>query len=457
MRNLRRANLGAIVADTRTDCAEVVKPTDRRFEGVNADFRDIADDAGQSVKAAPAERLATPYGLDGGKPILDVAAKRLNPHEGPLRVEFATELRQLPPLAERWEALNLCRSDHDAPFFQSYAWNHHVARVRAQASPDGAKPLVATVWRGADLIGVWPLALTRAAGSAMARRLDDPFGQFAGVLFRDSQDIGPGIFAIVRELRHVADGLIVESVIGGSPLHTALLECGAHASDKQQAVFVDIGPFSSFKDYEQNMKGETRRRLRNRTKRLRQAHPVEHLVTTDGTRLKQLINEVFDGRVEWLHRNGRTSSAFRDEIFRNLLTELPGAPDVDLIGFALTANQVEISTHWGFVYAGRYYWYMSAMKDGYDEFSPGLLHLGMIIEACIERGLQGIELMPPASRYKLEWSDKVKDIENLTLPLNFRGRAVLQVTNKLMPAARQLSRMLPDSLRKSIIRRLNRT
>ena len=432
-----------------------------------AGFRRLGDDAGQVVKTAAdgstwASRVGTVHATPvlqtrRGAPILDIAAKRLDPHEGPLRVEFKTELLHLPALAERWEALNLCRSDHDAPFFQSYAWNHHVARVRSQNALDSFKLLVATVWRGADLVGIWPLALTRTAGSWMARSLDDPYGQFAGVLFRDTQDVAPGVAAIVRELRHVADGLVVESVIGGSALRAALLQCGAQVSGKQQAVFVDISPFRSFKDYEQSMKGETRRRLRNRTKRLRQAYAVDHVVTTDGARLKQIIGDVFDGRMEWLHRNGRTSPAFRDENFRTLLTELPAAPGIELIGHVLAANQDEISTHWGFVYAGTYYWYMSAMKDGYDDFSPGLLHLGMIIEACIERGLGGLELMPPASRYKLEWSDKVKDVETMVLPLNFRGRAMLQLTNSLMPAAKRLSRMLPDSLRKSIIRRLNRS
>jgi CelD/BcsL family acetyltransferase involved in cellulose biosynthesis len=139
-----------------------------------------------------------------------------------------------------------------------------------------------------------------------------------------------------------------------------------------------------------------------------------------------------------------------------VLFELAQLPSIDLIGFSLGTKDAEISTHWGFVYAGRYYWYMSGMKSGFDEFSPGLLHLGMIIETCIDRGLEALELMPPASRYKLEWSDKVKELNTMALAFNLKTRAMFLLRNGLVPAAKRLSRMLPESLRRSLIRRLNR-
>ena len=110
------------------------------------------------------------------------------PAPAPLRVEFKTELSDFPPLAERWETLNRRLSDHDAPFFQSYAWNHYVAQVRAKLSASDFKLLVATVWRGADLVGVWPLALRRRSGLWIARSLDAPFGQMAGVSFSETAE-----------------------------------------------------------------------------------------------------------------------------------------------------------------------------------------------------------------------------------------------------------------------------
>ena len=108
-----------------------------------------------------------------------------------LRVDFVTDIAQLPALAEKWEALNVGR-DHDAPFFQSYVWNMHVARVRTAACGSKFKLLVATVWEGDELVGVWPLSLQCTNGVWVACSLDDPFGQFAGVAFGRDEHIARG-------------------------------------------------------------------------------------------------------------------------------------------------------------------------------------------------------------------------------------------------------------------------
>jgi CelD/BcsL family acetyltransferase involved in cellulose biosynthesis len=373
-----------------------------------------------------------------------------------LRVEFKTDISQLPPLAQKWEELCGRQSDHDAPFFQSFAWVRHVAGIRTRGAADRYRPLVATVWRGGDLIGIWPLALRRSAGAWIARNSDDPFGQLAGVLFSDTTDVTPGVSAILTELRRQADGLHIEAVIVGSPLHAALVSCGAKASARQQAVFVDLRPYSSFKDFAQNVNSKTRKNLRNLGNRLRRAHEVEHTIATDPARLQPLLRETFEARVRWMQTNGRTSPAFRDKDFRTIVNELGDTEDIDLIAFSLTSNEASISTQWGFVYDRRYYAYMSAMNTDYDEFSPGRMHLGMVIESCFERGMKVLELMPPPSSYKLEWCGQIKDLETMILSFSIRGRLMSQLANAMIPAARRLSRALPESLRKSLVARFNR-
>lgn len=311
---------------------------------------------------------------------------------------------------------------------------------------------MATVWRGDALIGVWPLVLVRTAGAWIARNLDDPFGQFAGVVTARSSDVAEVVASVVRSLRQVADGMFIEAVIGGSELRKALAAAGARSSFRQQAVFVDLRGHKSFKDFELAMKGDTRRRLRNRVKRLRQAFAVRHDVITDRGRLERILQAVYEGRRQWLVSGGRASPAFSERAFKRLIDGLPSAPGIELIGFVLALDGVEASQHWGFVYAGRYYWYMSTLSPGYEAFSPGLLHLGMIIEGCLAQGLDGLELMPPASRYKLEWSDQVRDVETMTMPFTLKGRAALRLDSDVVPAARRLARALPEAMRRPLAR-----
>lgn len=371
-------------------------------------------------------------------------------------MEFKTELSELPSLAQKWEALNGCQSDHDAPFFQSYAWNYHVARVRSNGSQRDYRLLVATIWRGADLIGLWPLSLQQRLGARMARSLDDPFGQFAGVLFQEASDVAPGVAAVLDALRSRADGMRIGAVVAGSPLHEALLRRGARTTPAQEAVFVDLRSYPSIKDFRRSVNSKTRKNLRNLGNRLQRAHQTEHIVAEVPARLESILRETFGARVQWMHRNGRTSPAFRDDDFRTLVTGLTQAEGIRLLGFSLATKDASISAQWGFVYAGRYYAYISAMDPSYDKYSPGRMHLAMVIEACFDRGIEVVELMPPASRYKLEWSDRTKKLETMTIPFSVRGRLIFEIAGWAAPTARSLSRALPEFLRRRLVRRLNR-
>ena len=376
------------------------------------------------------------------------------PQSESLRVEFKTDLADLPPLAERWEAFNRRQTDHDAPFFQSYAWNHHVASVRSRCSPHH-KLLIATVWRGSDLVGVWPLALRRSAGLWMARSLDDPFGQLAGVSFQNKADIAPGVAAILSSLRGRADGLQIEGVVADSALHAALSRHGAISVSMQEAVIVDLRPYPTFQAFEQSIKGKDRKVLRKRADRLRQAHDVERVVVEDRAQIAPLLIRIFDERLQWLQHNGRTSPAFRDVAFRTLIGDIIQA-DIELVGFVMATKLALISAQWGFVYAGRFYAYMSTKNSEFDEFSPGRLLYRMVIESCFGRGVRVLELMPPASRDKVEWSPHVKQVETMTIPFNLKARVVMRLAHWVVFAARRASRAVPGFVRKPLVRRLNR-
>lgn len=376
---------------------------------------------------------------------------------GPMRVEFKTDLEQLPPLEKDWEALNRRCSDHDAPFFQCFAWNHYVASVRARCNQGRYKLLVATVWRENELVGVWPLAQMRHAGTWMVRSLDYPFGQMAGVVFKHTGDIEPGVSAILSELRGRADGLQIEGVIAGSALHTALAKQGATIASAQRSVVVNFAPYSTFDAFEQGVKGSTRKVLRKRAQKMRKEYAVEDILVDDKERMKPLLLQVFDARCEWLRRNGRTSAAFRDDTFRTLIVNVAQVEGIELLGFALATQAAAIAAQWGFSYAGKFYAYMSSKNADFDEFSPGRLLYRLVIESCYKRGIKALELMPPASDEKLEWSASAKQVETLTMPFTMRGRVALLVLHSVIPLFQRLSRKLPERLRRPLVAGLNRS
>jgi CelD/BcsL family acetyltransferase involved in cellulose biosynthesis len=355
-------------------------------------------------------------------------------------------------LRETWESLTGRLSDHSAPFFQSHAWSLHVARIRLGRSAHRFRPCVAKICEGERVIGIWPLSLQRSSGAWIAKSLDEPFGQFAGVIFEDPAGIAAGVSAVIDALREArfADGLQLENVVEGTPLHHALLRLGARAKPFGEAVYVDMRGCTSFAEYAQSVNKKTRKNLRNLLNRLLRVADAKHIVASDPEQLRNLLTSAFDVRVQWMHHNARTSPAFRDPDFRAIVESLSQS-GVEMLGFSFATTHEQLSAQWGFTYLGRYYAYMSGKNPQFDAYSPGRLHLGMVIEACKDRGYDVLELMAPASDYKLTWSDRTKKLQALTLPFTTKGYVVLSLLDRLMPATRRVLHLLPRGFRKRLL------
>jgi CelD/BcsL family acetyltransferase involved in cellulose biosynthesis len=362
-----------------------------------------------------------------------------------------TDLAQLAALAGPWETLNARLADHDAPFFQSFAWSMHVARLRSARSSASYRVCVAKVLRGARLVGLWPLSLQRQARVWLARSLDDPFGQFAGAVFHDRDDIVPGVVAVLEALRRarLADGMQIGGVVAGSPLHQGLTAAGLKVTGSADAVVVDLRPFASFEDYRRTVNAKTRKNLRNLLNRLERSGPATAVAITEAAPIREAIERSFADRVQWLNARGKSSAAFRDGDFHALVAALPEVPGIMLRAFALLHDGNVIARQWGFVYGGRYYAYISSRDPAFDTFSPGRIHLGRVIQSCYENGLPVLELMPPKVDYKMAWTEKTKRVEQLSVSFTARGRLVLDLwLTRVDPALRKLSHRLPRGVRR---------
>jgi CelD/BcsL family acetyltransferase involved in cellulose biosynthesis len=375
-----------------------------------------------------------------------------------LRVRFVTDLGDIEHLRPAWLEMEKAPTDHGAAFFQSFAWCVYVARLRVKLSPERYGVLVAVVEDDAGVMGLWPLSLQRSSKMWAVRNLDDPFGQFAGFLCRRTDWIEPCVQAVLDALRHqaLADAVCIDSVIEGSPLHCALIAAGAKTGSSNEIVQVDMRESATFADYQRTLNSKTRKNLRNSMNRLRSAHgEVTDVVLDDSAQLGPIVKQTFDGRVDWMQRHGKSTNAFRDSDFRPLVEGLCAEPSLSLLGFQMHAFGEPIAGQWGFVYEGRYYAYISAREVGFDEFSPGRLHLGSVIAACKERGLDILELMAPAARYKLMWTDRAIGIHDMWMSVTMRGTVTLGVLEVVMPGVRSLARSLPKGLKRRLARRVN--
>lgn len=375
-----------------------------------------------------------------------------------LKVAFYKDLTDLPGLENAWA--DLASSTDESSYFQSPAWVRHVAEIRSDQPADRWRMCLAAAWSGDRLCAIWPLSLQREGLCWIARSLDDPFGQFAGLLINDDEDPAGLIEAIIEALRSegLAAGMMIERVAEGTALHCGLAAKGANVIYSDSSVFLDFRPFETFEAYLKTRRVKTRKNLRNAKNRLMRDHGFEHDILSGADDIASIMDQAFETRLVWMQDNAKTAPAFRDPDFRRLLDGLTDDRTRDaLIGFRLRSGDIPISLQWGFVFAGRYYAFISARNPDFDAYSPGRVHLGMVLEACHERGIELVELMAPASDYKMNWTDQIKRIDDFGLPLTAGGFLYLDLWRRHgRMIARKLYHGLPDGLRRQVSGLTNR-
>lgn len=367
-----------------------------------------------------------------------------------VQVRLLDSLDQITALRDDWLALE--NADDTPCFFQSYAWSAHIAEVQSRLAPQSYRPLVAVATLGERLVGLWPLSLQGRSGWWTLCNLDQPFGQFAGLIAAGpeiAQALVVRTLAMVRR-RGLARTSSFERVIEGSLLHAALQAAGAVVRGRTQAPVIDLASWSSFDELRQSRNKKSIKNLRNATNRLTRAGEVAHHTARRGPELDALVSRALDNRMAWLEETGLTAPAFRSKAHHDVIHG--GARfglDAHRIGFELTLDGAGIAQQWGFVHRGRYYAYMSGMRADRALLSPGRVQLASVIAAAMDEGCGALEFLTPASDYKLVWTDQVRELVDMSVPLGPLGRLQDYAWNGVLrPAAKLAFYALPAGLRR---------
>jgi CelD/BcsL family acetyltransferase involved in cellulose biosynthesis len=392
-------------------------------------------------------------------PAADVALPTHAPSPGRLTVEIVSDLGALGSLRQDWDDLIARSPAPTGAFFMSHAWCLHVAETRLKA-PSGSYRLCAAVVRQNGVaVAIWPLSVQKSAFSWIARNLDDPFGQFGGLVVDAAADPKACAAAVIEALRarRLADGLHIDCVCDGSPLHTALTGLGIEKHSSNTAPWINFQAHPDFASYIALRNSKTRKNLRNALNKLSRLGTIEFTTSSDRDAVRRIIGDSFSGRIDWLNQMGKSSTAFRNGDFGTLVGGLPDCSSIELLGFSLDLDGRSIASQWGFVYGTTYYAYISTRNQAYDDYSVGRLHLANVIESCHQRGLTSIELMPPDSEYKRHWSNDVRQLDVFTQHFTALGRFDIGIFEQhILPGAKSLGRRLPQSVRSRISALLNR-
>ncbi len=157
---------------------------------------------------------------------------------------------------------------------------------------------------------------------------------------------------------------------------------------------------SDFAEYLSLLPSKHRHEVRRKLRRFESwaGRPTLELAT--GKTLEDDLDDFFS----W-HRNSRgAKAAFMDsgyeEFFRDVARK--GAEQGWLRLSFLVAGGRRYSACFGFELGETYFLYNSAHDPGARDLSPGIVHVALLIESGIERGLRCFDFLQGSERYKME-------------------------------------------------------
>lgn len=369
-------------------------------------------------------------------------------------LRIARSLTDIVRLRSPWLALEAnCAG---AGFFQSYEFCRNAAEHDVLHGEQDF--VVFAVYHADTLVALLPLRLQKKRFRVVLSGLAEPFQQYTEMLMARGHDAR----AVFKPVRLALDGfgadyLHLGQVRRDGPLFAAIDGDIEPTGEDKGAPNVPLHRWPDFDSYFKSLNAKSRKNLRNLHNKLARKGAIAHHVAFDGPLLDAVIDRTFAGRTEWLERMGLTSRAFRNSGFEAFVDRFKdaGSSGVRTVAMSLTLDGKPIAEQWGFVYAKRYYAFISTWDVAFHEFSPGRLHLEEVLRACSEMGLEVVDFMVPSIAYKLSYATDVTPVNDYVLPLTLTGRAYGGVwTNHIRPLAKRLAYALPASMRKSVFSRI---
>jgi CelD/BcsL family acetyltransferase involved in cellulose biosynthesis len=293
---------------------------------------------------------------------------------------------------------------------------------------------VVTVWRGGELICVWPFFIRRKGGLTVACHLGSgDLHEYAGPLVRDDDDTEAVVRAALAVIKGLADVVKVYNVRGDSRIVPAI------ASDPTPkhnitapAPVVSVAGASDWETWSKTMSKKLRAELRHDRRHLAEKGKLEFRLMIgpeDGVRCMQWI---FEQKRQWLVANKIHHSFFLDpqvEVFFMRLAARPARADGRPHGvetYAVTLDDKIIAACICLRSGDRMEFHTTTFDPAYGAWSPGGLMIQDCVMLCMERGVD-FDFRMGQQPYKARWSDRLDNFESFSLACTLRGRLAVSV------------------------------
>jgi CelD/BcsL family acetyltransferase involved in cellulose biosynthesis len=297
---------------------------------------------------------------------------------------------------------------------------------------------------------ILPLVKSGRPHLRLARIAGDPVAQYSELLLDPSADGSAAFEAALASARKAGiDAIILRKVRADS--HLLRLAAGHLRAPTavSAAPYAQLSPYPDYASFLQTLSKKMRQGLRNRQNHLDRAGDVAFELLTGGAEARTAIEDAISLKRKWLVQHGAISSAFLDPSTKDCLLDLAeGTTGSGAVVLRLMVNGEPAAIRFGFEYQGTHFAYMSAYDEGFAQLSPGKMLMSFCFSQFRQRGLERIDMLPPAGNHKSDWCAFETSVADYTLPLTRSGRAYAELyQERLRPALQRTWYHLPDGIR----------
>jgi CelD/BcsL family acetyltransferase involved in cellulose biosynthesis len=155
--------------------------------------------------------------------------------------------------------------------------------------------------------------------------------------------------------------------------------------------------------------------------------PVTMRFATQPDEIRAAVNALIRFKAAWSQSRGVETAYLVDGIedyFQDLA--LAAARDHTLHLTTLEAGSDVLAAHLGFVSRDGLYYYVSSYDAAKAKWSPGRVHMTMLIMWSIEHGLRRFDFLRGDADYKNRLATSSRQLEDIVFPRGLIGRIVVQ-------------------------------
>lgn len=350
-----------------------------------------------------------------------------------LELNHIADLEEIP--AAEWDALS--RRSRVNTIFQSYCWNTAWWRTYS----DIYDSAIVTVRQDDVLVAVAPLVID---SSKVLRFLGAGASDYCDFLVaQDSYHLLPMVFDAIAQLNWKSADLT------GVHQDSPLLE---HISSLQ----FDIAPQAPAPSYQfcgnpqEDSKLANKKSLRRHYNQFQKHGELRLEILQSACAANPHLEGFFDQHIKRRALAGDDSRFLKQadrELYRELVYQLGKA---GVLRFAvLHYNSDILAYHLGFEFNGTFYWYKPTFNVDYAKKSPGEVLIKLLIEHCIEAGVEEFDFTIGGESFKYRFANQERTVFRIKLFRSELARLRFRLVRSARAYARRLATLGTQTLRRT--------